>query len=182
MPPARALMADAGQRARDRIEERLTPPESRHIDSLFHAAETADDPHGDCRRIHEIRSRVLFHDSTGIQRSLGDFCAGTTAALRARPRVNSNVMSSLGDWDVRRSLGSVQAPVLIVHGAESSIPADQMHEWARSFPLARLVTIPQAGHYLYVDRPDAFFPVAEAFLRGVWPAEAIVVRTPLPSQ
>jgi hypothetical protein len=80
-------------------------------------------------------------------------------------------MGSVGD-DVRPLLSGVRSPVLIVHGGSGAIPTEAMHAWTAALPDARLMVIPDAGHYLHVDRPDVFFPAALEFLRGSWPAGA----------
>jgi pimeloyl-ACP methyl ester carboxylesterase len=56
-------------------------------------------------------------------------------------------------------------PALFVYGTESDyvtaahLPAIRAH-----FPLARLRPIPNAGHWVYADRPDAFLRALETFL------------------
>jgi pimeloyl-ACP methyl ester carboxylesterase len=45
-------------------------------------------------------------------------------------------------------------------------------EWAASLPNGRLLVIEQSGHFPFVERPDAFFPAARAFLHGEWPPAA----------
>jgi esterase len=56
-------------------------------------------------------------------------------------------------------------PALFVYGTESDyvtgahLPAIRAH-----FPLARLRAIPNAGHWVYADRPDAFLRALDAFL------------------
>ena len=82
----------------------------------------------------------------------------------------------MGDWDWRARLGAMQAPTLIMHGAEDTIPIAAALEWAAALPNARLKVFPGAGHYLYLEAPEAFFSTADRFLRGEWPEEAEVVR------
>jgi GNAT superfamily N-acetyltransferase len=39
-------------------------------------------------------------------------------------------MNSYGDWDLRPQLRTLNAPTLIVHGEDESIPMDLVEEWA----------------------------------------------------
>lgn len=43
---------------------------------------------------------------------------------------------------------------------------DLVEEWATSLPKARLVKIPKAAHFTYVERPELVWPVVAKFLGG----------------
>ncbi len=81
--------------------------------------------------------------------------------------------SSLGDWDFTDSLGGLEAPLLVIHGAEDREGAEAQEAWARAVPHGRLLVLP--GHTPSADRPDLFFPAVEMFLDGEWPARAVAV-------
>jgi len=56
-------------------------------------------------------------------------------------------------------------PALFVRGARSQYVTDaDMPEIERLFPAAEVVTIPDAGHWVHADQPDALFDAVEAFL------------------
>jgi proline iminopeptidase len=76
---------------------------------------------------------------------------------------------ALGDWDFRAGLARVTAPALIVHGETDAIPMDLVEEWTTALPHARLVKIPGAAHFPYVERPDLVWPAIEAFLLATPP-------------
>jgi proline iminopeptidase len=61
------------------------------------------------------------------------------------------------NFDLRGELRSIGAPTLVVVGADDFIAgpacADAM---LRGLPNGRLVTIPDAGHFVYVEQPEAF--------------------------
>lgn len=62
-------------------------------------------------------------------------------------------------------LGSIHAPVLVVHGERDGlIPKAHAEEFARRIPSATLATIPGAGHLPMVEQEDAFFAAIEPFL------------------
>lgn len=46
------------------------------------------------------------------------------------------------------------------------------HEWAESFPNARLLTIAGTGHYPWIEAPDTFFSATRQFMNGYWPPTA----------
>ena len=66
----------------------------------------------------------------------------------------------------------ISAPTLIVHGDADFIPLAASEAWARAIPDARLLVMPDVGHFPHVEAPSAFFDAVEAFLRGEWPSEA----------
>jgi proline iminopeptidase len=81
-------------------------------------------------------------------------------------------MGSLGEFDLRPQLAAIKVPTLIIHGASDPIPMASAREWAASLSDGRLLVIEQSGHFPFVERPEAFFPAATAFLKGEWPPAA----------
>jgi proline iminopeptidase len=77
--------------------------------------------------------------------------------------------ASLGEWDFRAGLAAVTAPTLILHGEADAIPMDLVEEWTAALPSAKLVKIPGASHFPYVEQPDLVWPVIEDFLRATRP-------------
>jgi pimeloyl-ACP methyl ester carboxylesterase len=58
-------------------------------------------------------------------------------------------------------------PTLFVAGADSDYIQPASHAAIETlFPNAQLTTLPNAGHWLHADQPEAFAAVAEAFLLG----------------
>ena len=54
-------------------------------------------------------------------------------------------------------LKAVSAPVLVIGGERDALTGvEAAHLVAASFPGARTVVIPRAGHFPWVDEPDAF--------------------------
>ena len=129
-----------------------------------------NDPMQDQRRacreywVEAVRPRLAEPDRTSMMIK-SDFCAATPAAIvYGLSTTNRVVMGSYGDWDIRAALKSVTAPTLIVHGEQESIPMDLVEEWVTSLPHARLVKVPRAAHFTYVERPEIVWPVVEEFL------------------
>ena len=107
----------------------------------------------------------------------GYFAAnGAYARSIPRPRESENerprnvaghvnaIMASLGDWDWRAEAAGYGGPVLIVHGDGDWNPLDGSREWQASFPKARLAVVPNAGHFIWLEQPEAFFGMMEPFL------------------
>ena len=62
-------------------------------------------------------------------------------------------------------LGEVRVPVLLVAGALDAPFVAHARELARRLPDARLCEIPDAGHAVHVERPDAVLSAVRDFLR-----------------
>jgi pimeloyl-ACP methyl ester carboxylesterase len=62
-------------------------------------------------------------------------------------------------------LGGVDCPTLLVRGAHSTLlSAEGARGLAGEIPEARLVEIPDAGHHVHIDRPEAVLPLLQEFL------------------
>lgn len=58
-------------------------------------------------------------------------------------------------------------PTLFLYGGRSNYLTGEALPRIRSlFPLARLRSVPDAGHWIYADQPDAFSAAVEGFLKG----------------
>jgi pimeloyl-ACP methyl ester carboxylesterase len=103
-------------------------------------------------------------------RKRGDYCNVPADGMRNRGVTARHTMRSLGEWDFRPLMRRLTMPALVIEGAESPVPLEQVRVWARELPNARLLLVPRSGHaYQSVERPDIFFPAVERFLRGDWP-------------
>ncbi|HLI05014.1 MAG TPA: alpha/beta hydrolase [Ktedonobacteraceae bacterium] len=68
----------------------------------------------------------------------------------------------------------ISCPTLVIGGANSFIPRDELQEMARSLPDGRYIQIPNAGHDLHLEQPEAWRQAAKPFLR------ALKVSHPMP--
>ena len=64
--------------------------------------------------------------------------------------------------DILAELGSIEAPVLFVHG--SGDPRPQASSVAAALPQGRLVTIEAAGHLPWMERPEEVAAAIRPFL------------------
>ena len=63
---------------------------------------------------------------------------------------------------------TVECPVLLVRGAESALLSREAGEaFSRSVALGRFVEVPEAGHHVLIDQPDALLAHLENFLDSV---------------
>jgi pimeloyl-ACP methyl ester carboxylesterase len=70
----------------------------------------------------------------------------------------------------------LELPVLVIHGRlDVNAPYGSGREWARTFPDARLITVDNAAHNLWLDDPDAVTDIGR-FLDGEWPLRAKIAR------
>jgi pimeloyl-ACP methyl ester carboxylesterase len=67
--------------------------------------------------------------------------------------------------DLRPLLASVTAPVLLIWGSEDTeVPLRVAEEALTELPDARLVTLEGAGHFPFLDQPEAFAEAVTSFL------------------
>jgi len=96
-----------------------------------------------------------------------DLCGSLPEGIRyGLTTTNRVVMASYGDWNLLEQLRHLEVPTLVMHGEAEAIPMDLVREWVTALPHARLVPVPRAAHFVYVERPELVWPVVEEFLSG----------------
>lgn len=83
-----------------------------------------------------------------------------------------HIIPKMRAWDFRPRLQGLDMPVLVIQGTDDLVPVAASREWAESCPDSRFLPIPGTGHHPYLERPQEFFPAANAFLGGEWPQRA----------
>jgi proline iminopeptidase len=139
-----------------------------NIEALRIARDTAADWRAVCRAQYTISVRGMMHDPHDmamIDRMRGDRCTASAEAIRNGQVVNRLSWESIGDWDWREEFRDVTVPLLIIHGASDPMPMESAREWVEAFREASLVVLEDAGHYPFVERPEAFLQVVREFLR-----------------
>ena len=66
--------------------------------------------------------------------------------------------------DYRAALKQVNAPVLVIHGGNDLQPEKASRMYADAFPNSTFQVIPNAGHFVFSDQPEAFARVVSEFL------------------
>jgi proline iminopeptidase len=106
------------------------------------------------KRLFELSVVPYFHDPDRA-RDLTPF--------RITGRTQQEVWESLGTFDLRASLRTLQAPALILHGESDPIPLDVAREAADCLE-AEFHQVDRCGHVPYVERPEVFVEVVGGWL------------------
>ena len=93
-----------------------------------------------------LRAARLSNDGRGLARSLRGAGAGVDPPLHDR-------------------LAGLAMPVLLVAGALDAKYVALAHEMAARMPQARVAIVPDAGHAVHLERPEAFAARVASFLR-----------------
>jgi pimeloyl-ACP methyl ester carboxylesterase len=93
--------------------------------------------------------------------------ARVVALLKANPQNLSGAGRKLerAGPDAREHLGEIRAPTLVLVGAvDIRDVVEQSRAVAQAVPGARLETMPDSGHFMYLERPQAFADRVIAFV------------------
>jgi len=66
--------------------------------------------------------------------------------------------------DYSKALADVDAPVLVIHGAEDLQSEAASRLYSDAFPNAEFVVIQNASHFAFEEQPDQFAQVVADFL------------------
>lgn len=146
---------DAVQRLRERVD----------------AGDFAEDPATHCRTQNDIILPALLANPSRVGQ-IPDVCQYENEWPENTGPLFAALLASFGDYDWRGRLPSLTMPRLVIHGDEEAFPLEGSREWVRGAPNARLLIIPGARHFVFLDRPDLFFPAVDRFLDGGWPEAA----------
>lgn len=72
-------------------------------------------------------------------------------------------------YNFKDELHRVTVPVLMTYGEDEPFDLNIAYQWEEGLPNDQLVIVKNAGHGSHFERPEIFFPLAEAFLNGEWP-------------
>jgi pimeloyl-ACP methyl ester carboxylesterase len=158
MAPTRADQAP--ERYARWLQELREPPGLRPYESF---AVLAD-------RLQAGNKKLSRDQAQFLARHWGQELAGKGVVLRGDPahKIVNPVLYRYEE--VRACWQKVRAPVLWVQGAESETPsrlhldAAQIAERRAAFPKVREVSVPEAGHMLHHDQPEAVARLVEEFL------------------
>jgi proline iminopeptidase len=149
------------------MDSQLTADERAELAKLEEAMVRGADPVQACRAYWAIAVKPRVARPDLASKVTGDFCSAGAEGIRSGMGVaGPYTLESLGEWDFRAGLAAVKAPTLVIHGESDAIPMDLVEEWTTALPAAKLVRIPGASHFPYVERPDLVWPAIEAFLQA----------------
>jgi proline iminopeptidase len=174
VPPRRGDFFD---RYSENLATRLQPEEQERLGELWPAMVSGPNTKAACVEYWSIAMRPRLADPDDVSKLKGDPCAASEQAIRfGQGTTSPAVFASIGDWDFRSKLATVEAPVLVIHGEQEPIPMDLVEEWILALPNARLMRVPNAAHFPYVERAEIVFPAIELFLKDEWPQAAAALR------
>jgi proline iminopeptidase len=121
----------------------------------------------------ELIFRGYLSDSSSVEKMRVKYWDAPPEALRHQLLAQDVGLPSLGDWDFRPMLASLEQPILVVEGADTHVPLDATRVWAASAPNARLLLVPGANHMTWLegDVPKLLKQLND-FLSGQWPEGA----------
>lgn len=106
------------------------------------------------------------------QKSLPDVAREVLRKQRLSNRADALANSLRGagagtDTPVHDELGQIRSPALVIAGALDPRYVEIAANLARSIPNASTFIVPDAGHAVHVERPEALADATVSFLRGV---------------
>lgn len=157
-------------------ESRIDQDALARLDEREAAGDFEADPAGYCRARTAITRVASFADPARAA-EVPDVCGYPNEWAANLGPLFRALLGSFGDYDWRDELASLEVPRLVIHGADDAFPLEGSREWVEGHPGARLIVLEDAGHFPFIERPDAFFPAVDAFLDGEWPPEAQVLSS-----
>lgn len=159
------------ERAYAERERRIDPEAERAFRAREEAGEFEGDPAAECRAEQAVTLPVNFADPSNASK-VPDVCVYPNERSDNLGPLFRALLGSFGDYDWRNELHGLHVPRLVLHGAADAFPVEGSQEWVRGYPEARLMVVPGAGHFVFLERPDVFFPAVRSFLGGDWPEDA----------
>lgn len=156
------------------MQKRLTPEQQKRAGELSQSyASESSDAVAVCREYWAIGTPPRLAKSHPLSVVKSDLCTAPAEAIRyGMTKTNETTFASLGDWDWTAQLARVNVPTLIIHGDEDAIPMNMVSEWVRAMPEARILRLPDTGHFPHAEQPAIVFPAIESFLAKKWPKDA----------
>jgi proline iminopeptidase len=150
--------APAWREARAEFEARfnqrnLSPELQQQRKELRESGLREQDPERYRQRLFELSVAAYFYDPAR---------ASDLTPFRLTGRTQEEVWSSLGDYDLRPALARLQVPAILLHGDSDPIPL-HASETAAQLLQAPLHVLPHCGHVPYVEAPEEFTRLLNAF-------------------
>jgi len=163
-----------------RFEARVDPAGRQRLAAMRQAGLETREPAAFCRAYYQVTMPRQMGRPGALSRMRSDPCVYENEWAANITRTWQYLAQARGAWDWRPEIARVQAATLVMQGAEDSQPLAAAREWAATLPNARLLVLPEVGHYPWLEDPHAFFSAAEQFLSGAWPPGATVVHAVAP--
>jgi len=155
-----AASATLWQEEEAALAARITPEHQEETARLRAAPGLADGDTAAIAALLRHSFRTQFHDparAAGLELYVpGDYLD--------RSRQFGFMMGDLSSFDFHPELGRIDAPVLLVYGEDE--PGSELGGRAleAGLPDVTLVRIPRAGHFAFMEEPEAFLAAVRSFL------------------
>lgn len=159
--------------AEQKERARIDPNAAANLEEMIESGRHLEAPEQFCREFQRVIVPRQMGRPDALARMKSDPCAHPNEwwhnlnqhyEMHAPSETRSNY-----DW--RDRMSGVTAAALVVHGLEDLIPLGSSREWVEVLPDARLLAIPEVGHFPHLEAPETFFLAVEGFLDGEWPEE-----------
>ncbi|HJO02998.1 MAG TPA: alpha/beta hydrolase [Acidobacteriota bacterium] len=161
------------------LEAIASSESARQLQRLRNDGMVASDPKEFCRHWWEFMRRV-YVAIPGAEVALGDhYCEFENEwPLNMEAHLSQNILPSIARLALRQEdIDQVEVPVLTIHGRrDRNAPYGAGRDWAARLSDARLLTIEEAAHFPFLERPDVVGPAVRQFLDGVWPTAATLIE------
>lgn len=155
------------------ISHRVPLEQRERLGRLREQGLEASDPAAFCREHSRVQWLESIGRPEGLETILSDLCAYPNEWPGNQSK---HWQLHFPDWswqrDWRVQVAQTPVPTLVIHGREDLIPLESSREWAATLPNARLLVLPEVGHFPHLEAPEAFFSAVAQFLAGAWPEAA----------
>ena len=155
-PPARRPFA---------FMDPLSPfPDFRALNSYLRSAPDDADPFEVCLGAKDIAMPSQVVDTSVLPDINKKLCAIPNERDDNIMFINQQLGNSLGDWNYLDELNTLGAPLLIIHGDADTVVPEAIAANVEAVPDARAVVVADAGHMGFVEHPDHYVRLVDAFL------------------
>ena len=134
------------------------------------------DPEQRCRAFWSVLRKIYIVDPTDVEKLDGWQRCHLRTEQTAATYFTEYLLPSIRPLTAR-DVSGVTMPVLVVHGTKDrSAPYGGGRDWAAMLPNARLVTVENAGHIPWIEKPGDVFDTLQTFLDGAWPSTAVRLK------
>lgn len=157
----------------------IHPPGIPRLEEMQREGVDLEDPVAYCRAwfLYFLLPAMMGELGAASRFPLDDVCSFPNEwPQHTMPLYFEHIIPKMKGWDFRPGLSGLEMPLLVLQGTDDVVPLEASREWAAHAGNARFLRIQGSGHHPYIERPQEFFPAAEAFLKGAWPQGAETVR------
>lgn len=148
---------------RENYEAHRRPEDAAELQRIYSSDEFQSGDPDAVERFWRVYFKPYFADQSMVSRLDLEFTDNT---IKNGGRVAELLLGSVGEFDLHADLQVIDCPTLIIHGDEDPMPvkfAELIHD---SIEGSELVVVEGAGHWLFVDRTEAFTSAVVSFLEA----------------